>query len=103
MLLRLSDANFHFTSARDNGSDLRFIAADGKTVLPFQLESYDNVLNEAFVWVKLPEVKAAATWVSPLSNDEDFLLVIFLLFMQGFSLAGFLFNTYNTIFTFQKQ
>jgi len=59
VLLRLSDANFHFASARDNGSDLRFIAADGKTVLPFQLESYDNVLNEAFVWVKLPEVKAA--------------------------------------------
>ena len=60
VLLRLSDANFHFTDARDNGSDLRFVAADGKTVLPYQIESYDNVLNEGFVWVKVPEVKAAA-------------------------------------------
>ena len=59
VLVRLSDANFHFASARDNGGDLRIIAADGKTVLPYQLESYDNVLNEAFVWVKLPELKAA--------------------------------------------
>jgi len=60
VLLRLSDSNFHFASARDNGSDLRFIAADGRTILPYQIESYDNVLNEAFVWVRLPDVKAAA-------------------------------------------
>jgi len=60
VLLRLSDSNFHFASARENGGDLRFIAADGKTVLPFQLESYDNVLNEAYVWIKLPDLKAAA-------------------------------------------
>jgi len=60
VLVRLSDSNFHFASARDNGSDLRFVAADGKTVLPYQIESYDNVLNEAFVWVRLPDVKAAA-------------------------------------------
>ena len=59
VLLRLSDANFHFSTARDNGGDLRFIAADGRTVLPYQIESYDNVLNEGFVWVKLPELKAA--------------------------------------------
>ena len=60
VLLRLSDGNFHFAGARDNGGDLRIVAADGKTVLPYQLESYDNVLNEAYVWVKLPELKAAA-------------------------------------------
>ena len=60
VLVRLSDSNFHFAAARDNGGDLRFIAADGKTVLPYQIESYDNVLNEAFIWVKLPDVKAAA-------------------------------------------
>ena len=58
VLVRLS-GNFQFDRARDNGSDLRFVAADGKTVLPHHIESYDNVLNEAFVWVKLPDVKAA--------------------------------------------
>ena len=60
VLVRLYDGNFQFTGAREDGSDLRFVAADGKTVLPHQIESYDNLLNEAFVWVKLPDVKPAA-------------------------------------------
>ncbi|MCX6874658.1 MAG: DUF2341 domain-containing protein [Verrucomicrobia bacterium] len=60
VLVRLFEGNFEFASARDDGSDLRFVAADDKTVLPHQLESYDSILREAFVWVKLPEVKAAA-------------------------------------------
>lgn len=60
VLVRLSDGNFPFAGAREDGSDLRFIAADGKTILPHQIESYDNLLNEAFVWVRLPEVQPAA-------------------------------------------
>jgi len=60
VLVRLSDGNFQFAGAREDGSDLRFISADDKTVLPHQIESYDNLLNEAFVWVRLPEVKPAA-------------------------------------------
>jgi biopolymer transport protein ExbB len=59
VLVRLHDGNFQFVSAREDGSDLRFIAADGKTVLSHQVESFDNLLNEAFVWVKLPDVKPA--------------------------------------------
>jgi biopolymer transport protein ExbB len=57
VLVRLHDGNFQFVSAREDGSDLRFIAPDGKTVLSHQIESFDNLLNEAFVWVKLPDVK----------------------------------------------
>jgi len=60
VLVRLHDGNFQFTSAAQDGSDLRFIAADGKTVLAHEVESYDGLLNEAFVWVKLPEVQPAA-------------------------------------------
>ncbi|MCX6867037.1 MAG: DUF2341 domain-containing protein [Verrucomicrobia bacterium] len=60
VLVRLSDGNFQFAGAREDGSDLRFIAADGKTVLAHQIERYDNLLNEAFVWVRLPEVKPVA-------------------------------------------
>ncbi len=60
VLVRLHDGNFQFSSARDDGSDLRFIAADGKTELPHQIESYDGLLNEAFVWVGLPDVKPGA-------------------------------------------
>ncbi len=60
VLVRLSDGSFPFASAREDGSDLRFIAADGKTVLPYQVESFDNLLNEAYVWVKLPDIKSGA-------------------------------------------
>ena len=60
VLVRLSESNFQFAAARDDGSDLRFVAADGKTLLPHQIESYDNMLNEASIWVRLPEVKAGA-------------------------------------------
>ena len=54
-LLRLSDSNFQFASAREDGSDIRIVSADGKTVLDRDIESYDGLLNEAYVWVKLPD------------------------------------------------
>ena len=60
VLVRLHDGNFQFANAAENGTDLRFIAADGKTVLPYQVEKWDSLLNEAFVWVKAPEVKPDA-------------------------------------------
>ena len=59
LLVRLSDGNFQFSTAREDGSDIRFIAADGKTLLPHQIEKYDGLLNEAYVWVKLPAVNPA--------------------------------------------
>ncbi len=58
VLVRLHDGNFQFLNAADDGSDLRFVAADGKTLLSHHVEKYDNLLNEAFVWVKIPEIKA---------------------------------------------
>ncbi|MCB1132987.1 MAG: DUF2341 domain-containing protein, partial [Verrucomicrobiae bacterium] len=60
VLVRLYDGNFQFALARENGSDIRIVAADGKTVLPHQIESYDNLLNEAYLWVKIPAVKGGA-------------------------------------------
>ncbi len=60
VLLRLHDGNFQFATARDDGGDIRLVAADDKTPLKFHLERYDGLLNEAFVWVRLPEVKPGA-------------------------------------------
>ena len=60
VLVRLFDGNFNFNSASADGSDIRFVATDGKTLLPHQIEKYDNILNEAYIWVKLPDVKPAA-------------------------------------------
>ncbi len=60
VLVRLHDGNFAFDSAAENGADLRFIAADGKTPLAYQIESFDNLLHEGYVWVKLPDIKPSA-------------------------------------------
>lgn len=52
VLLRLSDANYTFSSAKEDGTDIRFIADDNKTELPFHIEKFDPNFNEAHVWVK---------------------------------------------------
>lgn len=59
MLVRLA-SDFAFTSAKEDGSDLRFVSGDGKTMLPHHIERWDALLNEALVWVKLPDLKAGA-------------------------------------------
>ncbi|MDP3850455.1 MAG: DUF2341 domain-containing protein [Luteolibacter sp.] len=58
VLVRLHDGNFNFAAAAQGGGDLRFLTADGKTVLPYSIERFDNLINEAFVWVKVPVIKA---------------------------------------------
>ena len=60
VLVRLYEGNFQFGTARDDGSDIRFIAADDKTPLKYHIEKYDSTLYEAFVWVKVPDVKPGA-------------------------------------------
>lgn len=60
VLLRLYEGNFKFDAAVEDGSDIRFIAADDKTPLKFHIERYEGVLKEAYVWVKLPDVKPGA-------------------------------------------
>lgn len=59
VLVRLS-SDFGFASSKEDGSDLRFVSADNKTVFPHHIERWDGLLNEALVWVKVPELKAGA-------------------------------------------
>jgi biopolymer transport protein ExbB len=63
VLIRLSDANFRFANAQADGSDLRFVAEDDKTLLAYHIESFDPLLNEAFVWIKVPDLKPGAKTV----------------------------------------
>jgi len=60
VLLRLHDGNFNFASANADGSDLRFVAEDDKTMLTYHIERYDSLLNEAYVWVRVPDVAPGA-------------------------------------------
>ncbi|MES2840067.1 MAG: DUF2341 domain-containing protein [Pseudomonadota bacterium] len=56
VLVRLSTGNFDFIAANENGSDLRFVAEDDKTVLAHHIERFDSTNELAFVWVQVPRV-----------------------------------------------
>ena len=60
VLVRLHTGNFQFLDARQDGADLRFVAADDKTPLPFHIEKFDGLNELAFVWVLMPRVNAGA-------------------------------------------
>lgn len=60
VLVRLHQGNFPFEAAKEDGSDIRFVAEDDKTVLPHQIEKYDSLMTEAFVWVNVPGLKPGA-------------------------------------------
>lgn len=56
VLIRLHTGNFDFLAANEDGSDLRVVAADDATELPFHIEKWDGLNQLALVWVKLPRV-----------------------------------------------
>jgi len=57
VLVRLYDGNFRFANAKPDGSDIRFLGEDDKTLLSYHIEKFDPLLNEAFIWVKVPDLK----------------------------------------------
>jgi biopolymer transport protein ExbB len=57
ILVRLHVGNFRFGAAKDDGGDLRFVAADDKTPLKHHVEKYDPLLGEALVWVSIADLK----------------------------------------------
>ncbi len=60
VLVRLHVGNFRFASAKDDGSDLRFVASDDKTPLKHHIEKFDSLLGEALVWVAVPTLPSGA-------------------------------------------
>lgn len=60
ILVRLHVGNFRFNAAKEDGGDLRFVAADDKTPLKHHVEKYDSLLGEALLWVSVPELKPGA-------------------------------------------
>ena len=61
VLIRLHAGNFnYFLDLKQDGSDIRFIADDDKTPLKFHIEKLDPINEIALIWVKLPQVPAAA-------------------------------------------
>ena len=49
--------NFKFDSAKQDGSDLRFVAADDKTPMHYHIEKWDALVDQvALVWVDVPDL-----------------------------------------------
>jgi biopolymer transport protein ExbB len=57
LLVRLHTGNFTFNGTNEKGIDLRFVAADDKTPLNFQVESFDSLMGIALIWVDVPSVE----------------------------------------------
>jgi len=61
VLVRLHTGNFtYFLDMKSDGSDLRFIAGDDKTPLKYHVEKFDPINEMALIWVKVPQLPAAA-------------------------------------------
>ena len=56
VLVRLTDANYSFDESQPNGADIRFVDADGKTPLAYQIESFSPQDGIATAWVAVPNV-----------------------------------------------
>ena len=77
LAIRLHSGNFTFTEAKPDGSDLRFLAADGKTPLKFHIEKFDAANELLMAWVQVPKLTAAARsdslimeWGNPEANSS---------------------------------
>ncbi len=60
VLVRLHPGNFqYFLDTQPDGADLRFLAGDDKTPLPFHIEKYDPVAEMGLIWVGVPRSDGA--------------------------------------------
>jgi hypothetical protein len=55
VLVGLDPGRIDYTQAQDQGQDLRFIDADGRTVLRHEIEKWEKS-GTSIVWVKVPEI-----------------------------------------------
>ncbi|WP_242111810.1 DUF2341 domain-containing protein [Luteimonas aquatica] len=61
VLVRLHSGNFNFADAKEDGSDVRFVAGDDRTPLKYHFEKYDGLVDQvALAWVDVPALDANA-------------------------------------------
>lgn len=59
--IQLSSADFDFSKANPDGSDIRFTASDKLTLLNYWIERWDPASGTAVIWVKVPQIPASGT------------------------------------------
>ena len=68
VLVKLNSANFDFTKANIDGSDIRF-SDPANTPLSYEIETWNRADQQAAIWVKVPQVNP--------SSDSDYLQMFF--------------------------
>ena len=53
--------SFDFAKAKSDGSDIRITDVDGITQIPFWIESWDAVAQQAKIWIKMPSIPVGGT------------------------------------------
>ncbi len=78
ILVRLLANNFKFDTAKQDGGDLRFVAADDRTPLHYHIEKFDGLVDQvALIWVDVPDLAPGATtsfymyWGNDKANDAS--------------------------------
>ena len=78
ILVRLLANNFKFDSAKQDGSDIRFVASDDRTPLHYHIEKWDGLVDQvALIWVDVPDLAPGATssitmyWGNAKANDAS--------------------------------
>lgn len=62
LLVRLFQANFNFSSVKDDGSDIRFVGSDDKTPLHFYISRFDPLVDQvALIWVDIANLAPGAS------------------------------------------
>ena len=56
VLVKLTGARFDFDKIKANGADIRFIDKLGSTELPYEIDTWDDGNETAYVWVQIPAV-----------------------------------------------
>lgn len=61
VLVKLTNANFDFNKAQDNGEDIRFVDSDDTTQLKYEIENWDKTNEKAWIWVKVPQIDGSSS------------------------------------------
>ena len=56
LLLRLHSGNFNFANAKEDGTDIRFVGPDDRSLLKYHIERFDSIDEIALIWVHLPKL-----------------------------------------------
>jgi hypothetical protein len=66
VLIKLNSSRINYSMVRDAGEDIRFTDSDGVTLLPHEIEKWDES-GDSFIWVKVPNIPSDS------NNDNIYL------------------------------